>query len=128
MIFVFRIPGRNSFILTGHYECIYEDQVNINTRNANVSCCRQPTSHITEHTSFVIQPQLWRQDKDASYQLITDSSSWILDEPIILRITKSEYSDIKNYQYLGFDSCLLVNHQGNDCDSHRKLVCIRLIS
>jgi len=109
-----KIPGRNSFIQTGHYECIYEDQVNINTPNANISCCRQSTSHIVEHTSFVVQPQLWRRDKDGSYQLITDSSSWIVDEPIILRLTKSDYSDIRNYQYLGFESCLLVNHQGND--------------
>ena len=113
-MFFLRIPGRNSFIQTGHYECIYEDQVNINTPNANISCCRQSNSHIVEHTSFVVQPQLWRRDKDGSYQLITDSSSWIVDEPIILRLTKSDYSDIRNYQYLGFESCLLVNHQGND--------------
>ena len=111
-LIVLRIPGRNSFIPVGHYECIYENQISINKPKAEISCCAQSSAHIVRQNSFNVNPQLWRKDENNAYEMVTDSTSWIIDEPIILRLIKSDYTNNEHYQHLGFESCLLVNHEG----------------
>ena len=112
----FRIPNRNSFVYTGHYECIFESKVSINKQQANVTCCQKAVSGIKQYDDYQVASNLWRQ-VDGSYEMVTDTSAWVLDEPVIFRVEKADIKEVDHSRNIGFESCQLTNDEGIFCQT-----------
>ena len=124
------VKGLARYVHVGHYECIYENKISVTENRANISCCIALQTLISQQNVFSVEPQLWRETKDSNFELITgkeailsfstymvpllDSSSWTIDEPVILRLEKNDYKKVPflDNSQLYFQTCTLTNSQG----------------
>ena len=76
-----------------------------------MTCCQQAVSAIKEYDDYQVSSNLWRK-VDGSYEVVMDTSAWVLDEPIIFRVEKADIKKFYHKRNIGFQSCQLANNEG----------------
>ena len=76
-----------------------------------MTCCQKQISEIKEYDDYQVASKLWRK-VDGVYEMVTDTSAWVLDEPIIFRVEKADIKEVYHSRNVGFQSCQLTNNEG----------------